>query len=366
MVGASMHLMPWPYRRQRTAALSIALQGGGAHGAFTWGVLDALLERGLAFAAASGASAGAMNAVVLAHGWMHGGADGARNALQDFWRAIADRVPPLWHTAGDPPQLAAAGHALLAWSRWLAPSQLNPLNLNPLRDVLAAQIDFERLQSTRGMALFIAATEAARGRLRLVRRAEITLDAVLASACLPSLAHPVLIDGQPHWDGAFSANPALWPLVREVSANDLMLVTLSPLGATASPQSAEDIAERVREIAFTAPFLREARWLAELHADALQQPWPRFGIDRRLARLRWHLIDADDTLAELPSNTRLVPDWAFLQRLRDAGRERVASWFEDAGSAIGQRSSIDPLRVFGECAQAPSSKENSVIGLVSV
>jgi NTE family protein len=343
--------MPWMIFRRRPPVVSLALQGGGAHGAFTWGVLDALLERGLTIAAASGASAGAMNAVVLAHGLMHGGADCARAALHAFWQAIAERVPPLFHVPGDPPRLAAMGHAMLAWSRWFAPTQLNPLNLNPLRDVLALQIDFERLRGTRGMALFIAATEVARGRLRLVRRNAVTIDAVLASACLPQVAHPVLIDGQPHWDGAFSANPALWPLLREAAGDDLMLVTLSTLGASAQPSSVEEIAERVREIAFTAPFLREARWLAELRADALAQPWPRLGTDRRLARLRWHLIDADSTLADLPSQTRLVPDWAFLQRLRDAGRERVARWFEDCGSALGKRSSIDPLAVFGESVE---------------
>jgi NTE family protein len=337
--------------RRTPPALSLALQGGGAHGAFTWGVLDALLERGLPVAAASGASAGAMNAVVLAHGLTQGGADGARAALHAFWQAIAERVPPLFHVPGDPPRLAPMGHVMLAWSRWLAPSQLNPLNLNPLRDVLATQIDFERLRGTRGMALFIATTEVARGRLRLVRRSGVTIDAVLASACLPQVAHPVLIDGEPHWDGAFSANPALGPLLREVPCDDLVLVTLSALGPGALPSSVEDIAERVREIAFTAPFLREARWLAESHADALARPWPRFGSDRRLARLRWHLIDADSTLAELPSQTRLVPEWAFLQRLRDAGRERVARWFEDSGSALGQRSSFDPIAVFGESVQ---------------
>jgi NTE family protein len=331
-------------------ALSLALQGGGAHGAFTWGVLDALLERGFVIAAASGASAGAMNAVVMAHGLTQNGADGARAALHAFWLAIAERVPPLFHMPGDPPRLAPVGHAMLAWSRWLAPTQLNPLNLNPLRDVLAAQIDFERLRSTRGMALFIAATEVARGRLRLVRRNAVTIDAVLASACLPQVAHPVLIDGQPHWDGAFSANPALGPLVREVPCDDLMLVTLSPLGPSAPPSSVEEIADRVREIAFTAPFLREARWLAEARADALARPWPRFGSDRRLARLRWHLIDADGTLADLPSQTRLVPDWNFLRRLRDAGRERVAHWLEDHAASLGRCSSFDPLAVFGESA----------------
>ncbi len=310
-----------------------------------------------------------MNAIVLAHGLTAGGADGARAALHNFWRAIAERVPPLWHTAGDPPQLAAAGHALLAWSRWLAPSQLNPLNLNPLRDVLAAQIDFERLRSTPGMALFISATEVARGRLRLIRRAEVTLDAVLASACLPSLAHPVLIDGVAHWDGAFCANPALWPLVREVAADDLVLVTLSPLGECAQPTSAEAIAERVREIAFTAAFLREARWLAELHADALRQPWPRFGADRRLARLRWHLLDADDTLAQLPGNN---PPGARLGLPRTTARCRPG-----ARGALARRQSVNArralrhrpsarLRRVTSAGQAPSSSENSVIGLVSV
>jgi NTE family protein len=339
--------MRWFNRRHPLPATSLALQGGGAHGAFTWGVLDALLERGVPIAAASGASAGAMNAVVLAHGLAEGGADTARAALHAFWQAVAERVPPLWHVSGDPPQLAPAARVMLAWSRWLAPSQLNPLNLNPVRDVLATQVDFARLRATRGMALFVAATEVARGRLKLVRRAEITLDAVLASAALPSMAHPVVLDGRAHWDGAFSANPALWPLLREVEADDLVLVTLSPLGDAPEPTSADAIAARVGEIAFTAPFLREARWLAELHADARARSWPRRGTDGRMARLRWHLIDADDTLAELPGNTRLMPDWAFVQRLRDAGRERVARWFDDHGKALGRRSSIDPLRVFG-------------------
>jgi NTE family protein len=339
--------MRWFDRRPSLPAVALALQGGGAHGAFTWGVLDALLERGVPLAAASGASAGAMNAVVLAHGLTAGGADSPRLALHAFWQAIADRVPPLWHVPGDPPKLAPAARMMLAWSRWLPPSQLNPLNLNPLRDVLAAQVDFERLRSTRGMALFVAATEVARGRLTLVRRAQITLDAVLASAALPSIAHPVLLDGRAHWDGAFSANPALWPLLREVDVDDLMMVTLTPLAEAAQPTSAEAIAARVGEIAFNAPFLREARWLAELQADALARAWPRFGLDARLARLRWHLIDADDTLAALHGSTRLVPDWAFVQRLRDAGRERVARWFDEHGTALGRRSSTDALRVFG-------------------
>jgi NTE family protein len=342
----------------RSPSLSLALQGGGAHGAYTWGVLDALLERGVPIAALSGASAGAMNAVVLADGLADGSHDAAREALSAFWRAVAEQVSPLWHLPGDPPSLSAAGRTLLAWTQWLSPTQLNPTGANPLRDVLTARVDFERLRRSRGAALFVAATVAETGRLRLFRRHELTLDALLASACLPTIAHPVSIDGLSHWDGAFSANPALAPLVREVPADDLLIVTLSPLAAVALPQSAEGIAARVRDVAFNAAFLREARWLAELRCDALSRTWIRTGIERRMARLRWHLIDADEDLQHLPAETRLVPDWNFLQRLRDLGRDHVARWWTSAGPALGRRSSIDPQAVFGESAAvaAPATR----------
>ena len=338
--------------RTRPPPVSLALQGGGAHGAFTWGVLDALLERGVEVAAASGASAGAMNAVVLAHGLLQGSRgspDAARAALADFWRAVSESVTPLWHQAGDPPSLTPAGRALLTWTRWLSPAQLNPLGLDPLRDVLAAQIDFERLRASAGPALFVAATEADTGRLRLFRRTELTLDMLMASACLPAVSAPVVIDGRSHWDGGFSANPALAPLVREVAADDLVLVTLAPLAPQAVPTDAAGIAQRAIDIGFQAPLLREVRWLAEQQADALAGAWGwlRTGSDRRLARLRWHLLDADDALADLPGETRLVPEWGFLQRLRDAGRARVEAWWPAQGARLGRRSSLDALARFG-------------------
>jgi NTE family protein len=334
----------------RPPPLSLALQGGGAHGAFTWGVLDGLLERGIDVAAVSGASAGAMNAVLLAEGLRRGGTDGARAALEAFWRAVAEGMPPLWHVAGDPPRLGPAGRALLAWTHWLAPSQLNPLDLNPLRDLLLRTVDFGALRASAGPALFIAATEAESGRLRLVRRHELSADALLASACLPTIARPVSIGGRAHWDGAFSANPALSPLVQHGAADDLLLITLSPLAPVALPDDAAGIATRVLDIAFSAAFLREARWWAELQAAAMGRRWWRSGIERRLARLRWHLIDADDALASLPAETRLVPEWEFLQRLRDLGRERAARWWNADAALLGRRSSIDPLAVFGESA----------------
>lgn len=335
--------------------VSLALQGGGAHGAFTWGVLDALLEHGLGVAAISGASAGAMNAVVCAHGLATGGPEGARAALEAFWHAVADRMPPLWHVPGDPPRLAPAGRALLAWARWLSPAQLNPMNVNPLREVLGAQVDFERLRATPGPALFVAATEARTARLALFRRTDLTLDALLASACLPTIAHPVVIDGCELWDGAFSANPPLWPLVREVEADDLLLVTLSPLAPQPLPTDAPGIAARTLDIGFAAPFLREARWLAEAQAEASAGGWGwlRGGLERRLVRLRWHLIDADAALAHLPGETRLLPEWEFLCRLRDQGRDCATRWWQAHHAALGRQSTIDALRCFGGEAPKP-------------
>lgn len=336
--------MRYLFTHRRAGALSLALQGGGAHGAFTWGVLDALLEAGVPIAALSGASAGAMNAVLLAHGLAAGGADGARAALEAFWRAIAERMPPLWHVPGNPPRLTGVGQAWLAWSRWLAPSQFNPLDVNPLREVLARQIDFERLRASAGPALFVSATDVAHGRLRLLRRREMTLDALLASACLPQISHAVLLDGRAHWDGAFSANPALFPLLRE--SDDLLIVTLGTLRDQPLPSSAAEIAARTLEIGFNAAFLREARWLAELAAAGrgLAGWWRGNGIERRLAALRWHLIDAGDAIGALPSNTRLLPERDFLLRLRDQGREAALRWWR--GGSFGRRSSVDMLRTF--------------------
>ncbi len=342
------------FRPSAPPALSLALQGGGAHGAFTWGVLDALLERGVDFAAVSGASAGAMNAVVMAAGLAQasgkGQADAARAQLAGFWQAVADTSSPLWHVAGDPPCLTAAAQTLLLWSQFFAPTQLNPLGLNPLRDVLAAQVDFERLRAAPGPNLFVAATDVQSGRLRLFRRAEMSLDAVMASACLPTAARAVQVNGRAYWDGAFTANPALWPLVREVAAKDLLIVTLSPLQDSAMPDTAAQIQARAADIAFDAAFLREARWLGDAQADARHHWWALPGLDRRLAQLRCHLISGDEALAALPRHTKLVPDWGFLQQLRDAGRDHVAHWWTQHGSALGRRSSVDLQAVFGEAA----------------
>lgn len=330
--------------------LSLALQGGGAHGAFTWGVLDALLERGVhRIDAVSGTSAGALNAVALAQGWMDGGADGARAALARVWEAVGTQLPFDWLTVGqgDELALAPAARAMLHWTHYLSPYQLNPLDLNPLRELLCTQIDFERLRRAAPMRLYVAATQANSGRLRLFRRHELSVDAVLASACLPTLHHAVEIDGEPYWDGGYSANPALFPLVADGRPADLLIVMLSPLRHAHTPRTAAQIKERALEIAFNATFLREAQLLAEAQVLAQRSVWPGGVLDRRLRRLRWHVIDAEGPLGRLRSETKLIAHLPFLQRLRDEGRRQAQAWLDGPGRLVGRRSSADLRRLLG-------------------
>ena len=201
-------------------ALSLALQGGGAHGAYTWGVLDRLLEDGWRLDGISGTSAGAMNAVALAQGWTHGGADGARESLSTFWDAVADSTPfelnllQSLNSAGDG-GMPGPMNMMMSLTRLFSPYEFNPFELNPLRDVVRAQFDFERIRQDCRLKLFIAATHVTSGKVRLFRTGELSEDALLASACLPTLHHAVEIDGEAYWDGGFTANPAIYPLMYE-------------------------------------------------------------------------------------------------------------------------------------------------------
>jgi NTE family protein len=345
----------WWRRLGDRLPLSLALQGGGAHGAFTWGVLDALLERGThRIDAVSGTSAGALNAVALAQGWMQGGAEGAREALARVWNAVGTQLPFDWLTVGhgDELALAPAARAMLHWTHYLSPYQLNPLDLNPLRELLCQQIDFERLRRASPMRLYVAATHANSGRLRLFRRHELSVDAVLASACLPTLHQAVEIDGEPYWDGGYSANPALFPLIADGRPADLLIVMLSPLAHAHTPRSAAQIQERALEIAFNATFLREAQLLAEAQALAKRSWWPTGVLDRRLRRLRWHVIDAEGPLGRLRAETKLIAHMPFLQRLHDEGRKQALAWLDGPGRLAGSRSSADLRRLLGGAARA--------------
>jgi len=348
-VLARQSAMSWfrriPFQRP---SLGLALQGGGAHGAYTWGVLDALLETGrFRYEAISGTSAGAMNALALADGWMRGGNEGARESLTTFWSAVGTRVPFEQWLVGttDSPGLAPGLRALMHWTRLFSPYQLNPLGLNPLRDVLAAQIDFARLQRRDAPRLFIAATHANTGRLRLFDNAQLSIEAALASACLPTLHQAVMIDGEPYWDGGYSANPALFPLVKSGAA-DLLIVALSPLSHEHVPMSAEDIRARAIEFSFNAGFLREATLIAEASAEARRSPFAFGRLERRLRALRTHLVDAHDDLGALSAETRLIAHLPFLERLRDLGRARAQRWLDEHGTKVGRTASVDLAACF--------------------
>ena len=337
-----------PGERMAMKLATLALQGGGTHGAFTWGVLDRLLEdERIEIEGISGASAGAINAVLIAHGLTAGGREGARGALQAFWRGVASS-PPLGLASAhwpEPPALSAhspdpaiKGYVFLA--RFLSPYQLNPFNLNPLRDLLAAQVDFERIRSDCDIKLFIAATKVATGRLRLFSTRELTLEALLASACIPSLSHPVEIDGEAYWDGGLTANPPLRPLLYECEARDILVVLLHPLHRPEVPATAEEITHRLTEISFGSALSGELQGIALAKREAESALFSLGRLERRLRRLNLHMIDAQDVMSRLNVMSRFTTHRAFIEGLRDEGRSRADAWLKQNFRHIGSRSSL--------------------------
>ncbi len=324
--------------------VALALQGGGAHGAFTWGVLDRLLEAGIRIDAVSGASAGAFNAVFLAHGLLEGGAEGAREALATLWRRIGakaafsalsqnfmDQLGSGWNMENN---ARFVGFDL--FTRVLSPYQFNPLDMNPLRDLLAECIDFDRLRHNRRIRLFLAATDVETGHARIFRTHEVTADAVLASATLPWLHHAVAIGDRHYWDGGFTANPPIMPLLEETSLRDVVLVRLDEGAADSVPLTARAIHARLNQIMFTAPLNRDLDQLADLRRLA-QEGALRGSLARRLVALRLHMIEGGDILRPFGQSSKLNAERGFLRDLCAKGRERGDLWLtrpEDAELAI--------------------------------
>jgi NTE family protein len=339
-----------PPRHGPSSTLNLALQGGGAHGAFTWGVLDALLEDGqFEFEGISGTSAGAMNALCVGHGLMTGGRDGARETLARFWTGVAGSAP--FAASGEAsPKIPAAMKLMLQWTDYLSPEQLNPLDLNPLRDILGAQFDFARLRRDCPVKLFIAATHANSGQLRIFHNHELSVDALLASACLPTIHRTIVIDGEPYWDGGYSANPAVFPLAWQCRAPDILLVLLTPLRYAATPESAADIRHRLLELSFNSTFLREMRMFAHLREQAGQRWLPQWlpgrSLEKRVAQLQFHAITADAFLGELPADSKLAVSLPFFEHLRDNGREHAQQWLARHRADIGRRNSLDLRQLF--------------------
>jgi NTE family protein len=334
---------------------SLALQGGGSHGAFTWGVLDRLLEdERIEFEGISGTSAGAMNAVVMADGLVKGGRDGARQALNRFWQSVASHAPinqlaakllqP--HGASTDGGLSPIAKALVALSRDFSPYQLNPFDLNPLRQIVTEQIDFQRLRAESELKLFVAATQVSTGKLRLFRTEEMSADALLASACMPSLQQAIEIDGEAYWDGGYSANPAVFPLFYECESPDVIVVLLHPLVRAQTPHTAEEIRNRVSELGFNSTFLREMRMIVQATEQSEQAllPWGR--LERRLRQMNFHLIEAEALVSQLAIDSKLNAHLPFITMLHDLGRAQADLWLENNFSSIGNRSSVDLAELF--------------------
>lgn len=325
-------------------SLNLALQGGGAHGAFTWGVLDALLsESDLEFDAISGSSAGAINAAVMTHGWIQGGRDGARQALSDFWLAVGRQMPWPMITQGFPESMGLTPAAKLFgnWVGMLSPSNINPLAINPLRDVLNNTVDCERIRASSPFQMFIGATHVNSGKLRLFREHELTVDMLLASTCLPKIHHTVVIDGEPYWDGGYSANPAIFPLVQQHLSRDILLILLTPRLHDHTPTSGEEIDTRIQELGFKTHFLREMHLYAQAAANRTAGVADKCSETARGDAPRFHLIDANTLGVVQRSDTKLLAYTPFLEMLRNHGQEQAKRWLSQHALAIGTSGSVD-------------------------
>jgi NTE family protein len=329
--------------------IALALQGGGSHGAFTWGVLDRLLEEPtLEIVGLTGTSAGAMNAVAVADGLLSGGPEGGRQRLREFWEVIG-KMPgfgtPLWPLSGEVQSKVRLEQfpAYFAWeaaTRNLSPYELNPMDFNPLREPLTRLVDFERLRAETNLKVIVCATNALTSRRRTFDNRDISVDAVLASACLPHMFRSVMIDGEPYWDGGYTGNPAMLAILPPLPECDLIIVRIDPIVRDHEPRSVGEIQDRETEVSFNATY-----WLEVSYLGLLLKLKQRGFLDDRFAeridRLNFHCIEASQHLEKMPISTKRNNSPAFLEFLFDLGRMTAAEWLDRNREAIGQRSTLD-------------------------
>jgi NTE family protein len=325
--------------------VNLALQGGGAHGAFTWGVLDRLLEEeSIAFEGVSATSAGAMNAAVLAYGLTVGGREGARKALNNYWRRISHSAmsSPLQPSPIDRMlkdhslRFSPAFQFFDMLTRLMSPYEFNPMNLNPLRDVLEQSVDFAVLQREDcPVKLFLSATNVRTGKVKIFEHHELTASAVLASACLPFMFQAVEIDGEAYWDGGYMGNPALFPLIYNCTSPDIVIVHINPLNRSELPKTATEILNRINEISFNSSLMREMRAISFvtklIDTENLEEA----------KHVRIHGIADDQLMTGLGVASKLNADWEFLTHLRDVGRVRAEEWMGQHFAKVGIESTVD-------------------------
>jgi len=341
---------PWP-RGEAVRRVTLALQGGGAHGAFTWGVLDRLLEEDrIAIEGVSGTSAGAVNAVLLAYGLALGGRAEARSRLHSFWQraaAIAAWSPlqptPFDRLLGLGRMDYSPGWVLLDLaSRLFSPYQLNPLNLDPVRSLLGDLVDFDFLRDGQAMKVFVCATNVKRGRLQIFSGRELSVDAVMASACLPFVSQAVEIDGEHYWDGGYLGNPAIYPLMSGCAAQDVVLVQINPMRIDTLPTSAQEILDRLNTLTFNAGLVREMRAI-DLITRLIDSGKV---VDGGLKRFYLHRIADEEAMASFGASSKMNADWPFLWWLRNRGRATAEDWLKENYEALGRRSSLSIPEIY--------------------
>ncbi|TXG85257.1 MAG: patatin-like phospholipase family protein [Sphingomonadales bacterium] len=338
---------------KKARKLNLAMQGGGSHGAFGWGVLDRLLEDGrFELDGVSATSAGAMNAAVYAYGKMTGGPEQARALLEQFWSKVSEtgrRLSPVRRTLFDDWMTMIGVRESVSYvmfdamTRVLSPYQLNPFNYHPLRTILEETIDFEQLRQCTCTQLSIAATNVKTGGVRIFRNGEVSADAIVASACLPMLFQAIEIEGEFYWDGGYMGNPALYPLIYNTESNDILIVHINPIVRDAVPRTASDIMNRVNEISFNSSLIRELRAISFV-TKLIDEDWIRPEYKDRLRRVNIHAVRSDAHMSSYTVASKFETDWPFLTKLRDAGRMAASAWLDSASDSVGKESSVDLAR----------------------
>jgi NTE family protein len=333
-----------------TKRINLALQGGGAHGAFTWGVLDDLLtDERLLIEGISGTSAGAVNAVMLADGLARGGREEAQKRLADFWRAASStgNVPAMQREVLQ--RLLSftplEGTPVQAWfnaiSRYFSPYDVNPLNINPLKDLIEHYVDFDALHACRDLQIFISATNVQTGRVRIFSREKITADAVMASACLPLLFRAVEIDGVPYWDGGYLGNPVIFPFFRTTNTEDVLVVQINPLARHETPTSSSEIMNRINEITFNSSLIDEYRAIDFVARLIDQGRLPRGTGPGEYRRINVHRIVLERFGTHFDSFSKLSTDYDFFEMLRLSGKRAARRFMDEHFGDIGKRSTVD-------------------------
>jgi NTE family protein len=330
---------------RKSITINLALQGGGAHGAFTWGVLDRLLDESwISFRAISGTSAGAMNAVMFSEGWRRAGRLGAKEHLAAFWTAVSSKG--LGTLLSEEVETSLTRWWLHA-AHYVSPYDVNFFDINPLREVVDSMVDFASLSAGPPHYLFIAATHVATGKLKLFREFEMSCDRLLASACLPRIHKAMHVEGESYWDGGFSANPAVFPLMKNTGVSDVLIVLLQSLHQPHLPTRADQISDRMMELGFQGHFMREMRSICDLQRYS-KTSWLPGSIAWRLGRVRIHLIENQGYFNNLNSSSKFNTRQEFLASLKQAGSETADIWLDQNADKLGRVSSCNIHHLFGD------------------